>query len=375
MTPPTIPSPELGPVLERLRVRLLEVPRGALYDTGQAAPLWVAASFDEKGVRSEPVAFATRWKDAATFAEALENGSLEVLECALWLVEALDRGCALEEALAIRALPPPMLGFGDERQKVGHFESLVRDRALHVVSRCVDSLPAATVVELAQRGDVLLPVAEAPLTKHPGLQEGEAILAALQKTTMVASDLWNASPSPPDADLTRFLMRRLVDLRYEPAVAVLGLRLGTGLLQIGSPAALELLAQGVEEGVFDAPDPNLPTRETALRGLFLLDPERAWDRLSRYLDQSAITAETAGAMMLAVVQVLWLDHRTRAGSGGPTFFEADPRWAALVDRMAQKDPDWGRVAWTFQDLSLEEVDRKVRAWERRHARRRPTAKV
>lgn len=370
-----LPSPELAPILERLRVRLLDVPTDALYETAKAVPMWVAASFNKKGVRSEPVAFATKWKDAVTLGKALKKGSLEILECALWVVEAIDRGRALEAALAIRALPPPMLDLKYQHEKTEHFESLVRDRALYVVSRGVDALPTNTVVALAGRGDLLVSVAQEALTKHPALQEGSAILAALQTTGTAAADLWraSASPSPRDADLARYLVRRLIALRYEPAVTALGLRLGDGLLQIESPQALELLARAVEDGTLDANDPSLPARETAIRALFLLDPTRAYDRLARYLDEATITSEPAKAMVLALIKVLTLDRKARVAGQGPSYYDTDPRWAALIARMAPQDPDWERYAWNFQDLSIGEIDKKIQAWERRHKRRIPTA--
>lgn len=362
----TILSPALAPILDRIRARLLELPSDVLYAAGIAANTGVATSFDKKGVRKEPVAFTAKFKNGAAVVKALKIGSLPILECEIWILEIVDRAQALEESVAIRALPPTDVTFKYQYDLVNSFEALVRARALYVVSRCVDLLPIETVVTLAGRGDLLVSMAEGSLAKHPGLQEGELILRALQTTTTATSDLWNASPSPRDADLARYLVRRLVELRYEPAVAALGLRLGERLLQIGSPTALELLARALEDSVLDTDDPSMPPRDAALRALFRLDPRHAYDRLSRYLDESTIGEDPAKGSMRAVIHVLAQDRKSRAAGYTPGFYDADPHWAALIERMARNDPEWERYAWSFQDLSMGELDTRLQAWKRRH---------
>lgn len=372
------PSPELAPILERIRLRLLELPPPTLHEAGIAANTWVATSFDKRGIRKDPIGFTAKFKDGAAVVKALTKGSLDILECELWMLEVVDRASAIDEALAICALPRPVLTFKHQYEKDEFFESLVRARAATVVSRCVDILPLARVLDLIGRGEASFK--ESAIAGHPELQSGEAILAALQKTNEFASgisELSGARSRPRDADLAFYLLRRLTALRYEPAVPVLAALLrdarhdmramaGESLLAIGSPEAFESLAKTVEEGMFDADDPNLPVRQTALRGLFRLDPGRAYDRLARYLDEPTITAEPVKAMMDAVIQVLTLDRRARRDGEGPSFYDADPRWAALIARMAQRDPQWERYAWNFQDLSMGELDKKIQAWERRH---------
>jgi HEAT repeat protein len=380
------PSPELAPILDRVRARLVELPPGALHEAGIAANTWVATSFDKRGIRKDPIGFTAKFKDGAAVVKALTKGSLDILECGLWVLEVVDRAAALDEALAICALPRPVLTFKHQYEKDEYFDSLVRARAAAVVSRCVDLLPLARVLELLGRGDASFK--EAAIAGHPELQSGEAILAALQKTGEFASgvsELAGATSRPRDADFAFYLLRRLTTLRYEPAVPVLATLLrdarhdmramaGESLLAIGSPGAFEPLAKAVEDGLFDADDPNLPLRQTALRGLFRLDRGRAYDRLARYLDEETITAEPAKTMMLAVIQVLTLDRRTRREGDGPSFYDADPRWAALIERMASRDPQWERYAWNFQDLSLDELDKKIQAWERRNKPPSPAGK-
>jgi hypothetical protein len=64
-----------------------------------------------------------------------------------------------------------------------------------------------------------------------------------------------------------------------------------------------------------------------------------------------------------------LNHPDKFASTDPEktgFYEADPRWAALIERMAAVDPWWERYSWRFQDLSVGELEKRMRAWERRH---------
>lgn len=372
------PSPELAPILEGIRQRLLALPPDALHEAGVAAGAWVARSFTRKGVRTEPVAFTARFPDGAAVVKALKKGSLEILECALWILAVVDRAAALERALAVRALPPPVLTGRSEYERNDHFEALVRARALVVVSRSADLLPLTTVLALLGRGDASFD--EAAIARHPELATGDAILAALQATQQYAagvSERCGARTRPRDAALAFALLGRLGALRHDPAVPVLerlfrdarhDLRTSAGeaLLAIGSGPALAALARAVEDGMFDAADPNLPSRATALRGLFRLDPARAYDRLARYLDPATITAEPARTMMSATIQVLALDRRTAADGPAPCFYDADPRWAALVATMAERAPEWERYAWSFQDLSPAELDQELQAWSRRH---------
>lgn len=420
VTPPiTIPSPELAPILERLRLRLLELPPDELYETGKAVPMWVAASFNKKGLRSTVVAFATKWKDAATLGRALKKGSLEILDCALWVVEAIDRRRALEEALAIRALARDI-----KHNDTLDFESLVRERALYVVSRCVDLLPIDTVVALAGRGDLLFSETKKALLIHPLLQTGDAIVKALQATRWVTTPL-DATDYPRDRDLIDYFLKSLSALAFKAAVPALEemfrkagshelrWRIATTLEVLGSTLPRETLvamatagALEEEDWTYEAPkDRWPPILGRAVSAVFAANPRTAYDLLAQYLDPPRLTdafvthgtIKTVADAVAAVLEprragrtdnilhihdgdvfarVDQLKHPDKFASAGPEktgFYEADPRWAALIERMAANDPWWERYAWRFQDLSSSELDKKFQAWERRRQKWDPDA--
>jgi hypothetical protein len=320
----SFPSPALGVILDRIRTRLLALPPGTLHETGIAANTWVATKFSKRGLRQDPIAFAARFKDGAAVVKALASSRPEILEVALWMLEVIDREGALTEALAIRDLVLP-------EEDGEHFDVLVQSRALLVVSRCVDLLPLAKVLDLFARGGASLHVA---IDRHPELQTGDAILAALRRTEQFASgvsELCGAKSRPRDAALGFHLLKRLAALRHAAAVPALEWLFrdprhdmrstaGEALFTIGSSEALEALARAVEDGMFEAGDPNLPSRTTALRAVFQLDPAKAYDRIAPLVDSWSLP------MTQALLQAL---------RGFPG---TDPRWAALVERLLEGDP-------------------------------------
>lgn len=131
--------------------------------------MWVATSFTKKDLRKEPIGFAAKFKDGAAVARALKKGTLEILECELWMLEIVDRAGALAEARAIRALPVQPLTFKYASEKDDFFESLVRQRALYVINRNADLLPLETLFEIAACGDFIDAIAKKGVSNHPSL--------------------------------------------------------------------------------------------------------------------------------------------------------------------------------------------------------------
>ena len=347
-----------------------ECPGDALYETAKTLPMWIAASFNKKGVRSEPVALVAKWKDAAALAKATTKGSLELLECGLWILEAFDRERALEEALAIAALPAP--------EPAVEFELLVRARAIHAVSRNADLLPLAALLDAAARGGLVYEVAKKAISDHPSLRTADHIVQALERCRWLATPS-DASGYPRDRDLAAHLLEALRTLRFDAAVPRLEAmfrnagahevrwRIATTLEELGSTLPRETLVAAAASGLLEDEGPINPAGDRrwppilkrAVEAVFVTDPQTAYDRLEPYLVRARLTEAflthssitTVGDAIAAVLEA----H----------FLATDPRWAACIARLAKEDPWWERYAWKFQDLTAEERSDKLRAWKRR----------
>jgi hypothetical protein len=360
-----IPSPELAVVLERIRVRLLEVPPDALHAIGSAVAMGVAASFTKKGRRSEPVAFVARWKDAATLRRALAKGSLEILECGLWLLESVDRDRALDEAIAICALPAR-----EPREAVDFFEPLVRARAQHVVSRNADLLPVPTLLDLAARGELSVSLAKEALPKHPALRTGEELARALQRTPWAAT-LPDDAGYPRDRDLAEYFLaslRALADAAAVPPLEAIFRAAGSHevrwtvartLEDLGSTLPSQALIAAAtegrleEEGPIDAAGRRRwpPILRWAISAVVAAAPRTAYDQLARYLESPRLTEEFVTHGLITTVADAIAAVLEPSAAARKHASEADPRWAVLIARMAASDPWWKRYARRFESTS------------------------
>jgi len=395
MTPrPPFISTELAPVLERIRKRLLEVPSAKLHRAG--SELWVSEAFDKKGVRSDVVAFTTLFENGAAVVQALEKGTLEILECSLWILELLDRERAVKEALAICELAPPALKFKYEYEKDHFIESLVRRRAEHVVSRKADLAPLGFLLDLAAGGRLL--VDETALDRHPALKSGAEIIEALEKTR------WFTTAAKPDGyqldtSLAEYLLARLAVLDYTAAVPRLEKLFASAqhevrwtvartLEKLGSRAPREALIAAAVSGALAKDQTWELLREEALWAVFTEDARTAYDKLAPYLGDPRLTDSGPPTIPNMIADILAADrwgkknYRTMTGCSGCTavhalarggkkrgFYEADPRWATLVERMSAEDPLWEGVALNMANLPEADFLRRMAALERRRKRK------
>ena len=377
----------------------------------------MATSFDKKGVRKDPIAFSAKFKDGAAVMKALKTGSLAILEVGLWVLEAIDRERALEEALAICALPHL------RSEDVTCFNSLVRARAEYVVSRNADLLPVETLLNLAARGHMIEDIAA--VERHPLLQTGDAIVKALQQSQWAATPP-DAPGYPSDRNLAEYFLKSLVALDFRagaPALEEIFRKAGSHefrwkiartLEDLGSTLPQKTLIAMAADGLLEDEGPINPAGERrwppilrwAVSAVFADDPRAAYDKLTHYLDRPCLTEAfvthgtiTTVADAIAAVleprraarkdnilhihdgdvsaridQLTHPDKFVSADPDGTAFYDADPRWAALIARMAADDPWWERYAWRFQDLSVGELEKKMRAWERRQPPPSPAEK-
>lgn len=410
-----IPSPELAPIVERVRVRLLELPPERLYEAGIAANTGVATSFDKKGIRKEPIAFTTKFKDGAAVEKALKTGSLELLECVLWMLEVVDRELALEESLAIRALPPPARTLKNQHDFVNSFDELVRTRAQYVISRNVDLLPVETLLNVAARGDLIGQTVNDAIRRHPLLQTGDAIVKALRQSR------WGATPPdapdyPRDRDLADHFLKTLASLDFRAGAPALEdmfreagaheirWKIARTLEGLGSTLPQKTLSAMAADGLLEDEGPINPAGDRrwppilrwAVSAVFAEDPLTAYDKLTHYLDrprltEAFVTHGTITTVADGIASVLEprrvsrkddvlhihdgdvsarIDQLTHPdkfvfADPGEAVHEADARWATFIARMAADDPWWERYAWRFQALSAGELAKKMRSWERR----------
>lgn len=374
-------SPEILRVLERIRKRLLEVSPDRLFEAALAAQIGVAESFDKNGVRTDVLGVADKWPDGAAIVNALRTVAPEILEVSPWILEVIDREKAVEAAVAI-CTSPVMGSVKPPAAERDYFAGLLRERASEVVHRNLALVPIDAVLAVAAQGELAVGIGKDPVDDHPALQHGASIVAALQKTRWFdwrgTGDDW-----PRDQGLARHLLERLSALGYTAAVPVLETLFNTTvhrirwevadtLEKLGSKLPREALIKGAEDGTL-ATDPLWePLRERAVWAVFEADPRTAYDRFARYLRTPKLTDEGPRTVMDTIAAVLSHDHQ---GVRGPTgfglekrgFYKADPRWAALIERMAD-DPFWEKLGWTFEKLSEQERSRRFAAWKRRQSR-------
>jgi len=391
-------STELAPILERIRKRLLEVPAKKLHAAVLRAEGWATDAFDERGLGTGSTWFKDKFPDGAATVAALENGTLDALECALSILEVIDRQRAVSEALAILTLPKPVLKFEYEFEEDAFFVSVLRLRAVHLVERNADLAPVGALLGVAARGDLL--VERKVLDRHPSLQTGAPITEALEKTQWFTATL-QADSFHRDNEFARYLLARLVALAYTPAIRVLEERfamaqhevrwtIAKALDKLGSKAPRRVLIAAAERGELETHPTWGALREEALWAVFMEDPRTAYDKLAPYLAYPTLTDSGPPTIANMIAGILSADrwgkknYRTMTGCSGCTavqqlargtkkrgYYEADPRWAALVERMSAEDPLWEGVALNLANLPEAEFWRRMAALERRRKRKKP----
>jgi hypothetical protein len=379
-------APEYAPILARVVARLLEQTPDALFDAGKKAQLGVAAAYDARGVRSSDiVAFEAKWPDGAAFVDALRQGALEAVEVALWILERMDRRQAVDDALALFVLPRPKWALPaptspDYRRTVNEegrwFAVLVQQRAQQVASRNADLVPPSGLLDMDERGGLLLSHAREPLDRNPALDD----VTALAETTASALSRRQGS------DFSRYLLERLRQRAPEKARGILEplfqklppndgewSAVARALYALGSTLPRDVLAAAVREGRIsdEAAFPRI-LLDHAVWAVFDADPKGTYDVLAPYLDQAPPSwSGHALSITDAVLLVLQRDHEGKVSAGGyggasRGFFANEPRWAALFAKKAEKDVLWERAAWLFEPpLPLAESMARLAKWERR----------
>jgi hypothetical protein len=267
---------------------------------------------------------------------------------------------------------------------------------------------------------MLYEVAKTALQIHPLLQTGDAIVKALRQSRWAATPP-DATGYPSDRDLADYFLKSLSTLAFTAAVPALEemfrsagthevrWKIARTLEDLGSTLPQKTLVAAAADGLLNDEGPINPAGDRrrppilrwAVSAVFAADPRTAYDQLAHYLDRPCLTEAfvthglitTVADAIAAVLEprravradhilhihdgdvsarIDQLTHPDKFVSADPAktgLYEADPRWAALIERMAADDPWWERYAWRFRDLSVGELEKKMRAWERR---RKPT---
>jgi HEAT repeat protein len=136
---------------------------------------------------------------------------------------------------------------------------------------------------------------------------------------------------------------RLLALWRELPAGDLRATVAEALVTTGTPEALAALTERLtsEHGT---------EQSAAVRAVFLLGPERARDRLARYLDDAALATREGASVARATFHALERD--AVIGRGGPRlvgeqhhgWLAADPRWIDLALRLlAHDDLGWSAL--------------------------------